>query len=94
MQECSGAAAPPRQVLAAASPSDEGSLAPKNGTTGGSTSSSIRIVSRGDSLWRISRITYGAGEQYAILYRANRDRIRDPNLIHPGQVLVLPLKRH
>jgi len=88
------AAAPPRQVMAAASPSDDGSLAPKNSMISGSTSSSTRVVSRGDSLWRISRITYGAGEQYAIVYRANRDRIRDPNLIHPGQVLVLPLKRH
>jgi nucleoid-associated protein YgaU len=53
-----------------------------------------RIVYRGDSLWRISRITYGDGTRYAIVYRANRDRIRDPNLIHPGQILVLPMKRH
>jgi nucleoid-associated protein YgaU len=79
------AAAPPHQAMAAAS-SDEGT------SRSSSASSSTRIVSRGDSLWRISRITYGAGEQYAILYRANRDRIKDPNLIHPGQVLVLPLK--
>jgi hypothetical protein len=53
-----------------------------------------KVVSRGDSLWRISRIAYGDGTRYAIVYRANRDRIRDPNLIHPGQILVLPLKRH
>jgi len=53
-----------------------------------------KIVSRGDSLWRISRIAYGNGTQYAIVYRANRDRILNPNLIHPGQVLVLPTKRH
>ena len=79
------AAAPPRQAMAAAS-SDEGV------SKSGSGSASTRVVSRGDSLWRISRITYGAGEQYAILYRANRDRIRDPNLIHPGQVLVLPVR--
>lgn len=79
------AAAPPRQAMAAAS-SDEGT------SRSSAASGSTRVVSRGDSLWRISRITYGAGEQYAILYRANRDRIKDPNLIHPGQVLVLPLK--
>ena len=53
-----------------------------------------KVVSRGESLWRISRIAYGDGTRYAIVYRANRDRIRDPNLIHPGQVLVLPTKRH
>jgi nucleoid-associated protein YgaU len=53
-----------------------------------------KVVSRGDSLWRISRIAYGDGTRYAIVYRANRDRIRDPNLIHPGQILVLPIRRH
>ena len=53
-----------------------------------------KVVSRGDSLWRISRIAYGNGTQFAIVYRANRDRILNPNLIHPGQVLVLPTKRH
>jgi nucleoid-associated protein YgaU len=47
-------------------------------------------VSRGDSLWRISRLTYGAGTRYAGIYKANREQIRNPNLIHPGQIFVLP----
>jgi nucleoid-associated protein YgaU len=51
-----------------------------------------RVVSPGDSLWRISRVTYGAGTRYVVVYRANRDRIRNPNLIHPGQIFVLPMK--
>jgi nucleoid-associated protein YgaU len=50
------------------------------------------VVSRGDSLWRISRVTYGAGLRYAVVYKANRDRIRNPNRIYPGQIFVLPLK--
>src|SRR5258708_2953091 len=50
------------------------------------------VVSRGDSLWRISRVTYGVGTRYAVVYKANRDRIRDPNRIYPGQIFVLPLK--
>jgi nucleoid-associated protein YgaU len=50
------------------------------------------IVSRGDSLWRISRLNYGVGTRYALVYRANRARIRDPNRIYPGQVFVLPVK--
>jgi nucleoid-associated protein YgaU len=51
------------------------------------------IVSYGDSLWRISRVAYGAGQRYAVIYRANHDRIRDPDHIYPGQTLVLPFKK-
>ena len=51
-----------------------------------------RIVSRGDTLWRISHVTYGDGTRYAFVYRANRDQIRNPNRIYPGQILVLPMK--
>jgi nucleoid-associated protein YgaU len=47
-------------------------------------------VSRGDSLWRLSRQTYGVGTRYAVIYKANREQIRNPNLIHPGQIFVLP----
>src|SRR5258705_415467 len=49
-------------------------------------------VSRGDSLWRISRLTYGAGTRYAVIYKANREQIRNPNLIYPGQIFVLPTR--
>jgi len=52
----------------------------------------ITVVSRGDSLWRISRVTYGTGMRYAVVYRANRDQIQDPNRIYPGQIFVLPMK--
>jgi nucleoid-associated protein YgaU len=47
-------------------------------------------VSRGDSLWRLSQLSYGAGTRYAVIYKANRGQIRNPNLIYPGQVFVLP----
>ena len=52
------------------------------------------VVSRGDSLWRISRVTYGAGMRYAVVYNANQDQIRNPNRIYPGQIIVLPMKAH
>jgi nucleoid-associated protein YgaU len=52
------------------------------------------VVTRGDSLWRISRATYGAGEQYAAIFGANRAQIRNPNRIYPGQVFTLPEKTH
>ena len=48
------------------------------------------VVVRGDSLWRISEHTYGKGIQYPTIYNANRDKIRDPDLIYPGQIFVLP----
>jgi nucleoid-associated protein YgaU len=50
------------------------------------------IVSRGDSLWRISRANYGDGMRYSAVYKANRDQIRNPDLIYPGQILAVPGK--
>jgi nucleoid-associated protein YgaU len=47
------------------------------------------IVARGDNLWRISRRIYGQGTRYTVIYGANA-QIRDPDLIYPGQVFVLP----
>lgn len=49
-------------------------------------------VMRGDNLWRISRTTYGLGVRYSVIYAANQDQIRNPHLIYPGQVFVLPAK--
>lgn len=48
------------------------------------------VIQPGDNLWRIARGTYGRGVQYVVIYRANQDRIRDPNLIYPGQIFTLP----
>jgi nucleoid-associated protein YgaU len=48
------------------------------------------IISRGDSLWRLSQRVYGEGLRYTVIYGANRSQIRNPDLIYPGQVFVLP----
>lgn len=48
------------------------------------------IIRKGDNLWTISRRTYGRGTRYTTIYLANQDQIRDPNLILPGQVFVMP----
>ena len=50
-------------------------------------------VQSGDSLWRISRRHYRAGARYRRIYRANRSRIRDPDLIYPCQMIYVP-RRH
>ena len=49
-------------------------------------------VIKGNSLWRIARRAYGAGINYTLIYEANKDQIKDPNLIYPGQVFSLPAK--
>lgn len=56
------------------------------------TESAIRAVTvqPGSTLWAISRETYGEGLLYIRVFEANRDRIRDPDLIYPGQVFTLP----
>ena len=47
-------------------------------------------VQKGSTLWAISRSRYGRGILYARIFEANRDRIRDPDLIYPGQIFKLP----
>ena len=48
------------------------------------------IVLRGDSLWNIARAHYGAGFQHTVIFGANKEQIRNPDLIYPGQVFSLP----
>ena len=47
-------------------------------------------VKRGDCLWNIAKRFYGNGAKYTTIYNANRSKIRNPNLIYPGQVLWIP----
>jgi nucleoid-associated protein YgaU len=51
------------------------------------------VVESGRSLWRIARKTYGAGLRYTIIYEANKDQIKNPDMIFPGQVFSLPLNK-
>lgn len=48
------------------------------------------IIRRGDSLWRVASRNYGEGIRYTTIFEANRDQVRNPNLIFPGQVLKVP----
>lgn len=47
-------------------------------------------VKKGDCLWNIAKKYYGNGSYYTKIYNANKDKIKNPNLIYPGQVLALP----
>ncbi|MCH4545104.1 LysM peptidoglycan-binding domain-containing protein [Rhizobium changzhiense] len=48
------------------------------------------IIRRGDTLWQISRRTYGLGVRYTTIYIANEDKIMNPDRIRPGQIFGLP----
>jgi nucleoid-associated protein YgaU len=48
------------------------------------------VVQPGNNLWQISRGTYGRGAAYTVIYQANKGQIRDPDLIYPGQIFMLP----
>lgn len=48
------------------------------------------VVVRGETLWRISKRVYGQGLRYTVIYGANTPQIRNPDLIYPGQLFVLP----
>lgn len=66
-------------------PARPATTAPKPETT-----SRTYTVKRGDCLWNIAKKYYGKGNQYTKIYNANRDKIKNPNLIYPGQVLTIP----
>ena len=48
------------------------------------------IVQPGNSLWRLAYHAYGQGLRYTVIFQANRDQIRNPSLIYPGQVFSVP----
>jgi len=66
------------------------SVPPRDGT--GGRDDKEHVVRRGESLWAISasRTGYGRGVLWPRIYEANRGKIRDPNLIFPGQELSIP----
>jgi len=48
------------------------------------------VVVSGDCLWNIAKRFYGTGAQYPVIFNANSPPIQNPNLIYPGQVLIIP----
>lgn len=49
----------------------------------------LHIV-KGDNLWNIAQAHYGAGWRHTIIFAANKDQVKNPHLIYPGQILSLP----
>lgn len=48
------------------------------------------VVRAGETLAEIAAMTLGDARQWPRLYRANRDQIRDPAVLYPGQRLTIP----
>jgi nucleoid-associated protein YgaU len=47
-------------------------------------------VMKGDSLSKIAKALMGDATKWRVLYEANKDKIKNPDLIYPGQVLKIP----
>ena len=53
-------------------------------------SSETYTVKTGDTLSKIAKQFYKDARKYSIIFEANRDILKDPNIIHPGQKLRIP----
>ncbi len=49
-------------------------------------------VQKGDTLGKIAQLTLGKGGRYQEIFEANKDILKNPDLIHPGQELTIPKK--
>ena len=47
-------------------------------------------VVKGDSLSKIAKALYGSAGKWKVIYEANKDSIKNPDLIYPGQVFRIP----
>ena len=61
------------------------------GTSGATVGKTYTVVA-GDSLSKIAKREYGDANAWKRIYEANRDLIKDPDLIYPGQTLKIPAK--
>lgn len=53
-------------------------------------SEQVYTVQPGDTLSKIAQQFYGATNKYTVIFEANRDVLKDPNVIQPGQKLRIP----
>ncbi len=59
-------------------------------STADTTQDKTYTVKSGDSLSKIAKKMYGDANDWHRIYEANRDKIKDPDLIHPGQEFTIP----
>ncbi|MBS1214757.1 MAG: hypothetical protein H6R26_3374 [Proteobacteria bacterium] len=66
-----------------------GSSAVAQGAAGAATGATYTVVG-GDTLSKIAKRHYGDANQWSRIFEANRDQLKDPDRIFPGQVLRIP----
>ena len=65
----------------------------QGGPTGGAQAPGrTYTVQAGDTLSKISKQFYGDGNAYMKIFNANKDKLKDPDKIQPGQQLTIPPK--
>ncbi len=62
----------------------------KEETKEGTEKERFYTVKKGDTLSKIAEKYYGDASKYNIIFKANRDVIKNPNLVYPGQKLKIP----
>ena len=67
-----------------------GGLGQVGGATGQASAGQKYTVKAGDSLSKIAKQVYGDAGKWKKIHEANRDKIPNPDLIHPGQELTIP----
>ena len=60
------------------------------GTSGGAVAGGSYTVKSGDSLSKIAKQAYGDASKWKVIHEANKAKIPNPDLIHPGDQLVIP----
>ena len=50
------------------------------------------IVQKGDALWNIAYQRLGLGNRYVDIVELNKDKIKNPDLIYPKQLFIIPNK--
>lgn len=79
-----------RVVAGASAESSGGQTQAAGASASGGQQSRMYTVQPGDSLSKIAREFYGNANDYMKIFNANRDKLKDPNRIQPGQELVIP----
>ena len=84
---CAGPAEKAPEPAATPEPVQQPAMAEPAPVEAAAAKASSYEVNKGDHLWGISGSSYGNPYKWPLIYKANSDKIKDADLIFPGQVL-------